>query len=387
MLERIISMLLTLFVTLPAISANNRANSLEVEPVYLGTPLESYYAGKSERTAWDLEIYDNKLFVSGGDYDKSTGPVPIFYYDLKNNQWIDSGTVPDEQIERFYTFGDTLTAAGADPTGGWELGNYYTFNGNTWDIHRVVPDAIHMHDMVEFDGKLFVGTGVPAGESPICVSEDGGITFTKVALYRENQLLDTAVAPNEQGTIPPYQLRVYDFMVLEDNLYALFYFYVNGRLELSIYRYHDNAFHYYAPLPPNVVFAPISHEALATKVTFQGRVFCSTGRLYGTEDMISYTKITFSEDAKVTDLQVIDNVLYASVYEMQADGTYRVSLWHNETGKYGDFFEDFYFTYPAPAQCFTYCDGVFYFGMGEGILSDANEANGSVLTVQAGTIS
>ena len=382
MLERIISMLLVFFVTLPALSANNRANSIGVEPIHLGTPLESRYAGKPERTAWDLEIYDNKLFVSGGDYDKSTGPVPIFYYDLQEKLWVNTGTVPDEQIERFYMLGDVLTAAGADPTDGWELGNYYTFNGITWDIHRVIPGAIHTFDFIEFDGKLFAATAVQAGQFPVCVSANGGLSFEQVPFYRDGQILDTSVLPIDDGSMPPYQLRAYDFIQLDGNLYALFYFYVNGSLELSVYRYQNNAFHFYAPLPPNVVFASASHEALAAKVTFQGRTFFSTGRLYGTEDLLSYTKITFSENAKVTDLQVINNILYVSVYEKQEDGTYRISLWHNETGKYGDFYEDFYFNYPAPAQCFTYCEGIFYFGMGEGTLSETNDANGSVLAVK-----
>ena len=73
----------------------------------LGIPLsERYPEGIRARCPWDMTVFDGKLYIGGGDYDANSGPVDIWCYDIDNGTWENSGTVPDEEINRFAVIND-----------------------------------------------------------------------------------------------------------------------------------------------------------------------------------------------------------------------------------------------------------------------------------------
>ena len=374
LLKLILVLLYSLSPTLKPLLAP--VGSYEASYENLGIPLSEYYRdGIRARTAWDVEIYNEKLFVASGDYDANSGPVHIYEYDLNEGLWRDSATVLDEQIERFIILDDGLLAPGCDPRQDWTYGNIYRYEDDTWNTYRTIPGGIHQFDAVKFDGKLFVGLGVAPGEYPVAMSEDGGQSFQSVSMYKDGIPLDTSVAENIS-----VQIRIYDFFILNDQLYAFYFRYFENNLTLELYRYDNGAFYYHSDLPGKFSYKRINYEVFNAKAEYQGTMYFTTGNLYTSKDMKSANRISFGSNANVPDLRVIGDQLYACVVSPTEDGQYRSSIWVKSQSN-NQFKEVFYFIFPCPAQSFTYHDGVFYFGMGDGILSDHNPNNGTILKV------
>ncbi len=373
---------LTAFFTVisPAFTGNS-TTPYEAQYHNLGIPLKTYYAeGIPARTAWDVEIYDNKLFVASGDYDKNSGPVKMFHYDLDNRQWCDDGSVPDEQIEQFYVIDGKLMAPGCDPRDDWSYGNIYLFDNGQWTTLRNIPGGIHQFDIISFDNKLFAALGVIPGEYPIAVSDDGGNTFQQVTMYKDGIPLDTSVPTDRKVT--EMQVRVLDFFTLDGNLYAFFFKIVNRDLDMEIYKYQDGVFHFYSDMPSSLRYPRICYQIISAKAEYENTVYFSTGKLHATRDMKSATEITLEENSIVTDLRVISGRLYVSTVSENEDGSYTTSVWVKKLFSENQFDKIFYFEFQSPAQSFTYHNGFFYFGMGDGTISESNPTNGSVLSVK-----
>ncbi len=344
----------------------------------LGIPLSDYYPdGIRARSAWDVEIYDGKLFVAAGDYDANSGPVPIYCYDLAEKNWTYTGTVPDEQVEHFKIINGSLMVPGCDPRAGWDLGNIYVYDESQWTTVRNIPGGIHQFDLIEFDGNIFVGLGTVPGQYPIAISKDNGTSFEQIVMYKDGIPLDTSV-PTDASSV---QIRVYDFFTLNGQLYAYYFRYVDKVRTHEIYRYENNAFYYYTDLPQNISTNRINYRIFDEKTEYDGKLYFTTGNLYVTSDWMTAQQIMFTEGCVVTDIRVIDNRLYAITAQKQQDGTYRTSLWCKNSDKSDSFREILYFSFPCPAQSFTFANGTIYFGMGDGTLSESNAANGTILSL------
>ncbi len=344
----------------------------------LGIPLAEYYPdGCIARTPWDIEVFNGMLYVGGGDYDANSGPVPIYCFDINGKEWLHSGTVPDEQIEKFKVIQGRLMAPGCDPRQDWSLGNIYELRDAQWVTNRSIPGGIHQFDIIEYDGKIFAALGVVPGQFPIAVSGDGGQTFQQVTLYKNGLPIDTTVPAGTSSV----QIRVYDFFILNDNLYAYYCHYIDGAFTLEIYQYHNNAFYYYSDMPNQLRSKRTTYRTFDEAVEFDGNQYFTTGNLYISPDMKNAEKITISENCIVTDLRVIEDSLYALTAVKNDDETYRTAVWCKAAGNTAAFRELFYFDFPCPAQCFTYHNGTMYFGMGDGILSESDPNNGTILSV------
>ena len=341
---------------------------------------EQYPDGIPGRTAWDVEVYDNKLFVASGDYDKNIGPVHIFYYDINKKNWMESGSLSDEQIEQFYFINGKLAAPGCDPKQDWDWGNLYFYENDQWITKRTIPGGIHGFDMIEFDGQIFVAAGVLPGQMPVFVSDDGGDTFLEVPMYKDDQPYSTAIDPQMNATSA--LVRCYDFFICDNSLYAFFYHQINKNYHMMIFRYRDGALHYHSDLPRSLSYQRSSYEIFRTKIQYENKVWFSTGKLYVSKDMISAEEITLEENAIVMDLRIIDNILHILTAQPNENGEYTTSVWVKNLLSKNEFQKLFYFIYPSPAQSFTYHEDHFYFGMGEGTLSESNPTNGAVLSVK-----
>lgn len=352
----------------------------EVNYQNLGIPLSSRYPDDSvSRSPWDMEVYDNKLFIGGGDYDNNTGPVPVYYYDLSTDRWENSGTVPDEQIEMYQIINDKLMIPGCDPQDNWDYGNIYTYN-NGWNTNRAIPGGIHQFDLVEYHNMIFVALGVVPGEYPIAVSDDNGASYHQVIMCKNNVPIDTNI-PNVEG-VTSAQNRVYDLFVLNDSLYAYYCNNTNITTTLEIYKYHNGAFHYYCDFPDNIKTKRTAYRIFNAKVEFNSCQYVATGRLYVTKDMKSFQEIEIAKDSAVTDLKIINNKLYALVLLRAENGDYIISLRELTNPENNAFRERFRITFPCPALCFTYHNGYVYFGMGHGILRDSCKTCGTILSVR-----
>ena len=353
----------------------------EAKPRNLGIPLKAHYdRGIPGRSAWDVEVYENKLFVASGDYDQNIGPVHIYYYDLNLDTWVESGSVSDEQIEHFHLIDGKLMAPGADPKQDWNWGNIYIFDNDTWITKRSIAGGIHQLDMIQHDGRIFVALGVLPGQIPIAVSDDGCETFREVPMYKDGEPFTTSLP--DDPAITNAVNRCYDFFLCNDTLYAFHYRQIDSDYQLMLFRYEDGAFHYHSDLPQKLNYRRISYEIFRAKVQYENKAYISTGKLYVSSDMLNAEEIILEEDAIVSDLRVIDGLLYVMTVKQTESGEYTTSVWVKKLFADNEFRKLYYFTYPCAAQSFTYHGDCFYFGMGDGRLSQSNSSNGSVLSVK-----
>jgi hypothetical protein len=342
----------------------------------LGIPLKDYYkTGSIERCAWDVEIYEGELYVASGDYDTNKGPVNIWSYNLKDRTWKDRGGLEDEQIERFYIFDNKLYAPGSDSMGTWEYGNYYCYEDGTWITNNTLPGGVHNFDLIKFEGKLFAGLGVEPGNAPVVMSEDEK-EWTPVHFYKKDKKINT------QNQI---LIRVYDFFVLDHDLYAYLYLSSGSEVQRELYRFEDGKFVYYSKLPSEFEGKRNVYAHVNQKVEFNDRMYIAARNLYTTGDMKNAKLCNLDKKVVVTDLRVVKNKLYVLANEsiIKDDGSeqFKISVFESKDGK--NFNEKFYFYYAVPALSFTYGDNAFYFGMGYGVRAKKEyPENGMILEVR-----
>lgn len=320
----------------------------------LGIPLLEAYSDDSEteiraRTSWDMVAYDGRIYIGCGDYDTNMGPVAVWSYDVESGTWQSSLPLEDEHIKRFTVLDGTLTIPGTDPRGDWSLGSYYTLEGDAWAEHRVLPSGIHCFDAVEFDGKLFFGLGVNRGDSPVVTSVDGEI-FSPVTFFRDGTPVDTTL----------YEvIRVHNFVIFEDALYA---FLTLGNEEVEafeVYRYDGEGFSCFST-PPEVFLR--SYDITYTGEFAGLATFVNGYCYYISEDMVSFRPWRVEMSDLASDVLVMDGVQYVLAHTGLDNGKYESAVYTSTDGK--TFTKLFWFRDEVPANSFAYLDGVFYFSMG-----------------------
>ena len=378
MMRKILIFCLCLLFAISIIGCDIQVYPYKADYKELGAPINEHYAkGTVESCAWDIEFFDNCLYVGSGDYDKNKGPVNIYCYSFSDKSWHSDGLLQDEQIERFYIFDGKLYAAGYDPKESWAMGNFYLKENSDWSTKRVLTGGIHNFDLVKFNGSLFAGLGVIGENFPIAVTTDGE-SFTQVPLIKNGQQIKC-----EKNNV---QNRVYDFFTLKDTLYAYHRFYDGETSTYDLYRYDGENFVYYSDLIYKLEGERNTYSHINQKVEFNNKQFIATGNFYVTEDMKTAEKIKLKPNTQVIDLRVIDNTLYVLCNEkIENNGaeSFKVSVWFSKTGNIGSFRQMLFFDYPVRALSFTYGNNAFYFGMGYGIKAQkAYDQNGMVLEVK-----
>lgn len=352
-------------------------------PIYteLGIPLaQKYPGGDLARCVWDMAIHEGGIFLGSGDYDKNRGPVEIWRYDIAGNVFTQSGTVPDEEVNRFSFIFDTLVAPGIDPKEEWDWGNFYAYEGGEWVKHRTLPGGVHCFDIVEYSGMIFAGLGVEdgAGYSPIVYAFDINDPFKPLSLYKDGAPRDTA----------GYEyIRVYDFFLVGEDLYALLYLYDSeGQLphayELYRYGYDEDAFFFEDDWKE--MFARIKYKYIhiGEKVLFDGSLFFTTGYLYETSDMKTVTQLPFSASTLVCDLYVGDDTLYILTSAKDTEsGKIKTTVYELKAGT-RELCEVFSFLYDVPSMSMVVDGKNFYIGMGG---RSSHEKNGMLLRVSLPT--
>ncbi len=336
----------------------------------LGIPSEESYPGNLKaRCVWDMAVYGDRLFIGGGDYNANAGPVDVWCWDIGENIWTKSGTLPDEEISRFCVINEGLTIPGTDPRDGWELGNYYVWEDGVWTVQRTIPGGLHNFDMVYFHEMMFAGLGVESGNLPVACSRDGGRTFSPVEMIKNGLPLDTSGSQ---------VVRVYDLFVFGETLYAVF---LSKETDVvyDLYRYESGRFIFDNTWYGKIHQLPYINSIMGGKAEFGGRLFFTTGYLYVTDDMKEFLRIAFPDSENVYDLYTADGCLYILCGKLLDDGQYRVSVWKNESGGNTDFEEIFAFLYEAPPLSLVRHESSFYIGMGD--ISAANPKNGMVICI------
>jgi hypothetical protein len=159
------------------------------------------------RSTHDLALYEGRIYIGYGDLVENRGPIQIWSFAPRASGPIDftpEFTVDEESVDRFRTCGGRLIVPGIDSCdreiNQWKLGNLYIKSAGAWRKLRTIPNAIHVNDVVEYEGRLFAAISSDNG-GPLLLSEDDGqswhpcsnvphyITFDEMAPIQGSLLL------------------------------------------------------------------------------------------------------------------------------------------------------------------------------------------------------
>lgn len=338
-------------------------NDVQSNVELLGNPLSSQYTSNRiySRNIWDMQLYNNRIYIGGGDYNDNTGPVPIYYYGILNNKFGQEGTVNDEQINRYMIINNNLIITGTDPKDSWEFGNYYIWYNNKWVKKRVIPNGVHCFDMIESNGSVFVALGTKSG-THIALSLDGGNTFSLIPMYKNNEKIDT--------------FRVYELFKLNDKIYG-----ISQDREVYLYNSDTNIFEYIKTNIMNV----FSNNMISTggvliskKINFKDNMIFANGELSITKNLMDYTNFKPCQDAFAYDVLERDGVLYV-LFDYPLNDSYIISVYKTENLE--EWEEILYFSSDTYARSFEYDGLYFYFGLGSN-RDNLKESTGNILRVE-----
>ncbi len=369
--HKYVAFVIIIFVTLCLCSCGGNTDTYKE----LGCPTKEYYPDNLiARCIWDMTIFDNKLYIGCGDYNNNSGPTPVLYCDMNDlGNWKEQTVLQDEQIGRFLLVDDKLTIPGFDPTGSPEVGTYFQLEDGVWQTKSGLLDGLHNFDIVRYDGKLFAGIGANRGSTPIISSENGN-DFVRVPMNKNGESI---------STLGGDCIRTHNFYILNDNLYASFW-YENtdeNKLVSEIYRYGNGVFTFNSDLvgqlntgsscqniPPQWADAVISDT-----------LFLTTGYLYYTNDMKEFNKINLPEYAQTYDLYVYEDTLYILAASID-DDEYKITIYSTSSGKINILKKETTFNYSVHPTSFAVNKDNFFISLGKW-WNDGAEQNGTIVQV------
>ena len=369
--SRYLVIILCIFTIANLASCSTQQTVDSISYIELGIPTaQRYTEGVSARSPWDMAIFDDKLYIGSGDYDANSGPVDMWCYDLDSETWINSGTLLEEEIDRFCFIDNRLVVPGTDPQEDWSFGNYYVLDNGKWVKYRNIPGGLHTFDIVEFDNMIFAGLGVSSGSYPIVCSADSGKTFNTVPFQKDGKNIQTSDSQ---------KVRVYDLFLFKNTLYATF-MYGDSEITYDLYKYEDGVFTYDNQWYGKIHQIKFTNNIISGKAEFGDNMFFTTGYLYATNDMRNFTRITFPDSQTVYDICKDGKYLYALCGNKLEDGKYNVSVYRNDGKSVTNFFEIFNFVYEVPPLSITCKDECFFIGMGN--TAATHDKNGMILFIE-----
>lgn len=335
----------------------------------LGNPLkENVYKDDSvnniiARNIWDMQLYNNKIYFGSGDYDTNKGPVHIYYYDIENETFVDECTIPDEQIGRIMEIDGILYIPGIDPKEGWDLGNYYTYDGIEWVKHRNLPGGLHNFDILKKDNMIYAAVGLDDGAISVAVSKDNGETFELVSLIKNGEEIILDNAP-----------RVYDVFEFKGEVYA-----IDG-MQYGLYRY-DTSTNKFLYCEDKQVYTKGTaygtlYAPLERKICYKENMIFTCGTMTFTNDLKEYNELKFDKTTLVRDVKIENDKLQILCQTYVAANDYIISIYETSDNTLQNWDLKFYFKSSDEIRSFEVSDNVYYFGVGTTV--DKTTAEGKV---------
>ena len=339
------------------------------------------------RNPWSLKAFEGKIYVGSGNSNNpapaaNAGPVDLWALDAATGTFPEKPEfeVPDEQVDLFRVLSDGLWIPGHDSKvtarndgrvkgegkrerimrflktlvtfpADWAAGNVHHKIGSLWMTMNNIPNAIHVYDVIDFEGALFAAIATVAG-GMVSRSNDRGHTW--------ETMLTKAF---------PYS-RTRTFFVLDDDTGPRLYAATNGG---RIYRYDGKSD--FAEM--NVRFFPgitDLQELFAVRpIEFRKQVVYIAGRtlidhdwtpvgLFAAAQPDSARALPLPGGALARDLLVDHDVLYALASSQPSASSTRVQVF--ATRDLESFSEICLFDAGTFARSFEMLDGDLYFGLG-----------------------
>lgn len=356
-MKRSISMITSILLILSLTSCGGKeatettsTSAGDTEPSLTVTEITSPYPGVTGHAVWDMKIWDGFLYIGAGDYDRNDTVDVGYRYDLEKAEWDKCGIVSDEQISRFLEIRGTIATPGIDPVGSWDLGHYFVLEDGRFESKSVIPGGIHNFDIVDYDGRLFFGAGVLAGNSPVLRSDENGENLEPVSFLNSDA--------EKVSTVGYSHVRCYDLMVLNGELYAV----LTLDSDKNVYKYNGSEFVFHSPFGSKVVNGRYAYVPIMEKKVLDGTLYFTSGKLYATEDMDNIRDITPEGVDYVADILTYNGELYALANTLNSEGEYNITVMKMADG---GFAEVFTLTHQLASMSFEYDGTDFYIGVGK----------------------
>ncbi len=393
------SALLAVFADVP-----NLTSSME----YLGNPNASRWDSSQmfSRAVTSIGVHDGLLFVSGGDWNKNTGPCPMFAVDPYTGQYVNEWDAGTDCVNYWREGSDgCMYVPSIDPhEGAANICDVSRRNANgSWTKLNIAPNrylpagsenaayGTHTWDVAIWKGKIFTagyGLGVGSEKTTSRLSDatpglkdayrkysssSGSSYFQR---YRRFEAFlpfddDLFVFPLNYCTFrSPYTFKVYDFEEWRfDEATSKFVCQTNTAANV-------------VPGIKSADFELFSSSVsdidlqLWNPTKFKGRVLYIPGGEYGTTKPIAAlysatnvnhhvkaTRVEFGSGAYPFDIFARGDVVCVVAAEYNStDKNVVNSLWESADGV--SFSKKFTFTAPQQASGLAYYDGHYYFAMG-----------------------
>ena len=126
----------------------------------LKTPVLAFDATDDE-TITCMAGFKGRLYVGACTQPSRTDTGSVFIYDPDLDLYEKSFQVNEQGLARMKVYGDRLYIPGYDANdGGWDLGNIYIHDGDSWIERRTVPRAIHIYGLVKYHDRIYVSADI-----------------------------------------------------------------------------------------------------------------------------------------------------------------------------------------------------------------------------------
>lgn len=393
-----------------AVSQNNHTANIVVK---LGNPLAKDGIKGRALNVWDLQVFDNKIYIAGGSTVTNAGPINVWAYNPDTQSFENEYTVAEEAIEHFRVFDNELYIPAADPRHG-DANKFYrqTINSKWKKYASKNVRLAHVRDLIKTRNVslLFVGNNRNPdnknNDAPgTAITTDDGISFQSAGIddspsvgdivftdynwffsvfsyqgkiYAPTSLLKDAWT--EAGAIAIYDHKQEKFIL--DAKLDNSEFIPRSQIDINQGKYgFETIYRMWHPVEFNncLVYPVRSYSNSNKKREYLGKYMNSIG-FYLKEDMgKTPIEIKLPHRAKGEDILIIDGELYVLANKRINREKFLIYVYKTQEPLRGKWSEVLHFNSTNKARSFEYLDGTFYFGLGQDYV-EAISNSGDILS-------
>lgn len=400
MLSRNIFILLLVFVAswflTIAVFSDEKTNKTN-GPIKLGNPLlVDNHTGRA-LNVWDLQVFNQKIYLAGGSTVQNAGPINVWAYNPVIQDFVKEYQVDEEAIEHYRVFDNELYIPAADPCTG-DANKFYRqgVNGQWRKYSSRSVSLAHVRDLVKTSRGdiLMVGNNRQAtdvSKPATAVTTDNGSSFMGAGLENIPLIGDVVLVDyNWFFSVFSYQDKIYaPTSILRD--------YTNFAGGIAVYNPQQKKFELNDQLK-NDEFIP--SKLIAAKTGTQGidisyriwspveyknsliyavrshslksnrnkAAYMNSLGMYVKKDLgITPFLVDFPDGNSIgEDLLVINNEIYALSNTRVSKNKFIIYVYKTDDPTNNDhWIEVLRFHSQNKARSFEYLDKTFYFGLGQ----------------------
>ncbi|MEL7417240.1 MAG: hypothetical protein AAGK10_01470 [Cyanobacteria bacterium J06555_3] len=369
----------------------------ELAAVRLGNPLAS--DGKQGRAlnVWDLQVFDGKIYLGGGDTSKNAGPINVWAYDPVSESFNSETTVSEEAILQYKVIENQLYIPAADPRGNDNSKFYRRLAGGEWEKFADQNLKLaHVRDLIKVNNQLLlVGNSRPAvaaedviqgavitdasqvGFRPVQVDnlpDTGNVSFLgfdwffSVFAYQDkifapnSFLRDTGGYPGSIAVYDPQTEKLaLDFNLSSDE------FIPQANIDPQKGKYGvDTIYQIWQPLvyQDHLIYTARSFSNAVNQRKAYQLYFNSLGAYRKSGLGASPQEITLPHQAIGEDLLLIEDELHILANQKQGN-KFMIHVFKTDQPAEDNWQTVLSFSSHNKARSFEYLEGAFYFGLGQ----------------------